>query len=501
MKKIYADVQSLVKDKKILKVSDIPVWPIDEKKFKGFYNEVLFNYESLVSSQNKIIKDLALSDFRFLMDLINYIHYLSAYTIAKKTFKPINFKKVINAQEKKLWINSYKIKKKSENYSFLKIKKFLKNYLYSNKNKKKVLVFGSKTENLEQFIYKNKEKPIFDYYKLFFSDNKSSFIQEKINIKNIDFFFKKIEKATKKNFGISVDLTQIKLNWKKKFFYLMEDYLQVINSKYIKNFKKIYFTDDMQTNHRLMSSAAQSLGIETYRLDHGNNFYFKENRLNKFFISSYRYHICENKNSLRSLNKVIKVNKNLLKSSKIIIQNILLKKKIKKKMSKNIKTVMLLGFPMTTNRYMGPEDLFWNNELILELQILKVLKKNGYKVLYKIHPSITGWEHVLNKYVDEIIYEKFEDCWNKADLFIFTNIGSTTFAYSLSTNIPVILFDNKNNTNWNKGVLKYIKKRCHLIDYKRNNLTQKFNTKKLLYKVKNIKRVRNNMILDNFLEF
>ena len=37
----------------------------------------------------------------------------------------------------------------------------------------------------------------------------------------------------------------------------------------------------------------------------------------------------------------------------------------------------------------------------------------------------------------------------KSRFVIFTNIGSTTFTYALSTNIPIILFENKKNENWN----------------------------------------------------
>lgn len=502
MKKIYANIQSLTKNKKNFNIPTFPNWPINEISFKKFYNDVLSGYEYLIKSQKKPVRDLILSDFRFLMDLINFIHYFCAFSQAKKNnLQPVNFKKVINSYKNKLLANTNEIKKKSENQNFLKVKKLIKNTLYSNNNKKKVLVFGSRTENLEKFIKRNNEKPIFDYFKLFFSKNYTNYETNIILIKDINLFFSKIEKSAKKNLKTNIDLSKIKSNWLKKISNLKKDYLNVINSHYIKNFKKIYFTDDVQVNHRLISSAAQSIGIDTYRFDHGNNFYFKENKLNKFFLSNYKFNVCENKNSFKVLREICKNDKDFLKSSNIIFQKISFRKKIKKNLNKNINKIMVVGFPMTTNRYMGSEDLFWQNEFLLELEIFKSLKQKGYKILYKIHPSVVGWENFLKQYVDEIIYENFEKSWQKADLFIFSHIGSTTFAYALSTNIPIILFDNKQNASWNKGVLKYIQKRCSLIDYKRENLSTYFSKRELLHRIKIIKSVKNNLILNNSLRF
>jgi len=162
---------------------------------------------------------------------------------------------------------------------------------------------------------------------------------------------------------------------------------------------------------------------------------------------------------------------------------------------------MLVGFPMTTYRYLGSEDLFWYNEFFLELEILKVLKLKGYKVLYKIHPSTLGWEFVFKDYVDEIIYDNFENCWNKSDLLIFSNIGSTTFTYSLSTNIPIVLFENKYNSKWNNGVFKYIKKRCVLINYSQKKKTSNFNKKEFLDKISSIKKVCNKFQLNENTSF
>ena len=328
MNKIYADIQSLVKNKKNYIASKISDWPINEIKFKKFYTDVLSNYENLIKAQKKTTGELLLSDFKFLMNLIDYVHYFSVFLKSKENLiKVVNFKKVISKQRNKLFANIHDQKKFQENHSILKIKKMLKNYFYANNNKRKVLVFGSKTKNLERFIKRKQERPIYNYQQLFFSKKNLNKKTKKIFIKNIDYFFLKVEKSAKNYFKVNIDLKDIKFDWIKKISKLNDDYLYVVNSPYIKSFSKIYFTDDVQVNHRLISSAAQSIGVDTYKFDHGNNSYFKENKLNKFFLSNYKYHVCENKNSFELLKKIYKNNKDFLGSSNILFQNIPFKKK------------------------------------------------------------------------------------------------------------------------------------------------------------------------------
>ena len=89
----------------------------------------------------------------------------------------------------------------------------------------------------------------------------------------------------------------------------------------------------------------------------------------------------------------------------------------------------------------------------------------------------------------------------KADLFIFTNIGSTTFTYALSTNIPIILFENKKNENWNTCVYRYIKKRCALICYDKDKNLKDFSEKSFLQKISKTKPVSNNLVLNDKIIF
>ena len=112
MNKIYADIQSLVKNKKNYIASKISDWPINEIKFKKFYTDVLSNYETLIKAQKKTTGELLLSDFKFLMNLIDYVHYFSVFLKSKENLiKVVNFKKVISKQRNKLFANIHDQKK------------------------------------------------------------------------------------------------------------------------------------------------------------------------------------------------------------------------------------------------------------------------------------------------------------------------------------------------------------------------------------------------------
>ena len=75
------------------------------------------------------------------------------------------------------------------------------------------------------------------------------------------------------------------------------------------------------------------------------------------------------------MNQIYKKNKIFLKNSNVKFQNIPFKKKFKKKFNIKNKTVMLIGFPMTTYRYLGSEDLFWHNEFLFRAPNFKIIKE------------------------------------------------------------------------------------------------------------------------------
>ena len=130
--------------------------------------------------------------------------------------------------------------------------------------------------------------------------------------------------------------------------------------------------------------------------------------------------------------------------------------------NKKIKTVMLMGFPMSCQRRVGEKGLFFLSKISTEYEILVFLKKIGLNVLYKAHPDRREEvEGVFDKVADRVIYDTFEKSWEMADAFIFTYTSTTTFAYALETDRKIILVD----VDTNKTDKELRKKLGEIVDY------------------------------------
>ena len=103
---------------------------------------------------------------------------------------------------------------------------------------------------------------------------------------------------------------------------------------------------------------------------------------------------------------------------------------------------MLMGFPMSCQRRVGESGLFFLSKIDIEFNILTMLKESGLNVLYKAHPDrkdeVDGF---FNSVANEVVYDKFENSWERADAFIFTYTSTTTFPFALTTDRKVVLID------------------------------------------------------------
>ncbi len=134
------------------------------------------------------------------------------------------------------------------------------------------------------------------------------------------------------------------------------------------------------------------------------------------------------------------------------------------KLPEQVKTVMLVGFPMSAIRSVIKMPVnFYYYYVSLELHILRLLKENGYRILYKIHPERMGAiEEIVGPHCDEIVSKPFEETWEMADAFIVTKSASTTFGFSLCTNRRILLFDHERSA-WNPEHYELLKRRCQII--------------------------------------
>ena len=150
-----------------------------------------------------------------------------------------------------------------------------------------------------------------------------------------------------------------------------------------------------------------------------------------------------------------------------------------------------MGWPMNSRIYCQHAGYFFYNKLNFEIELIEILKKNGFYVVYKPHPErIEGICKFFKNLVDEIVYEKFdnEKVQDKADAYIFSYMGSSAMAHALCTNKQVFLLDHITK-NFHKEHLKTLKKRVNIIDCRFTNkyqLDEKKIISKINYPIKNI---------------
>ncbi len=128
-----------------------------------------------------------------------------------------------------------------------------------------------------------------------------------------------------------------------------------------------------------------------------------------------------------------------------------------------VRSIMLMGYPMNVSRYFGyPGDWFYY-QLDLELRLAEELRSCGFKVIYKMHPERRDEaEGVFDSVCNDILVEPFEEVWREGDAYMFGCVSSTTFGYALCLNRPVVVLDIK-NTPWNQEAYSLLKKRCEMV--------------------------------------
>jgi len=99
-----------------------------------------------------------------------------------------------------------------------------------------------------------------------------------------------------------------------------------------------------------------------------------------------------------------------------------------------------------------------------QLEIVKLLKDNGYYVIYKPRPeTLTEIEGIFETYADEVLTDRLEDVCHYADCLLFSSPYSTTFGFSLLTNKPIVLINVK-GYYWYPRAFGLIKKRCSVVE-------------------------------------
>ena len=247
---------------------------------------------------------------------------------------------------------------------------------------------------------------------------------------------------------LDVDFEQITEAWSTR---ALEAYLLYTRFKSFVKSSELLITEISKPIGKLITVSYQSSGCQVYCFHHGNDvvatiqsqaFSMNISQCNKFvtptsgIASRHKKHYSNVNRISSSCTEFLSVNSR--KMYDLYLNN------TNNSINKHVETVMLIGYPFNTNRYVGGRGLFFYQQVDLEYRLISLLKSENKRVIYKAHPErLKEIEGVFDTVVDEIIVEPFEGVWNKADLLLFTYSSTTTFGYALTTNIPIILLDSE----------------------------------------------------------
>jgi len=487
------------------KWQDFFYWPISDEVYFDLLDNLWDNFDELSESASPIMRDILLADSKFISFIATYIHYQAVKSICEKDKKQIIFSELIEGYINPEWgeitkvnlINDTNIEKFT-----LQFKRFIKRIALNRDltifdqftglfNKADAWSLGSNSKSKSAYLKKNKLYCDHHYVTTLIDRNFS-----KVNEVNLDSieklitnYLNKVSKYCEKFNSLTLPIEEIKDCWLSRLNYMMRIYTYIQNKKYVP--KYLILTEVARPSHKVIALALQSKGCKVIGFSHGNslgNIKRRETAYNEYLHCNI--FVCPTKKSA-SLRKIEFLINNLSTDRDTQFQSIdlpLYKDIHELNQNDDLvefpKNIMVIGYPMTTMRYQYCVGDFFYFQLDLEIQIIKFLKKNGFRVIYKAHPSTADKLSLLFKdLVDEFLTEPFEKVYHLADALFFGNANTTTFGFAVNTNKPIYLFDIE-GIRWNDGVNELLQKRCEMISAsfnKRNRI--QFNQDDILKKL------------------
>ena len=447
-------------------------WPVNEKLFWKLVNFLSKKYINKVKLLKGKSYNIAVIELSYINLLINIFHYNYVINYAKKKkyellysdssyrFLQPNWKDIANFYENYSYSDN-KLKKKIKQFikliyfnKHLNIKKVISNIF----NEKKNLSIGSFDINKKDYINK-KEKFFFhvDWIDLIQNSKSKSITEEQYDEDDKYNLIEIVINSLKKNKELNIFLKGLSV---KKIIETSRKRINSISLLYEKLLRtnaphEILITQPGNPFHKILSSAFLQRNIKVINFSHGNDLGIVNQKWAQTYLcaqtGNYGFEtndICNTfKKSAATLPlskkeqvNFFSINNNIgLKRDNIYFSNLLTKK---------IKKIMLMGYPMNSNRYTGDSYCFFHYKLKLEIYILRKLKEAGYYTIYKTHPDrLLELGSILKKEADECIGEKFEKVWEKADALTFTYVTTSSFGFALTTPLPILMIDNK-YTDW-----------------------------------------------------
>jgi hypothetical protein len=461
---IFGDSSS-IRDKGLYCLHEKYFWPVSENDFSEFYKFMYYEYIKIVKDENNVeINDIAAVEFSFISQLLQIFHY--NYVREYSSIHNIEF--LVGKESKELidpnWDNIRHyyskltfphgkviriIRRLIRNIVFNKSLPFMQ-IIYGLFSKPNFVSIGSMNQVKKDFIiqqdkfYNHVDWPDLLDVGNTFSDKKIYEFRELFVNNIIDPYLAKLREHN--SFFIkNIDFNKIRNTWSERIFDAYSLYSSLKKSAIS---TEILITEMSKPLNKLITVAYQKTDCEVYCFHHGHNAAFKINELG-FSINiahcrnlivptngiktRYQKHYSNVNRITNTCTKFISVNSKKMYDTYLNnITNVVDK----------VDTIMIIGYPCHCNRYINSKGLFFKQQIDLEYQIISILRSQNKRIIYKAHPDrLAEVKGIFDDLVDNIITDSFENVWQEADLLIFTYSETTTFGYSLITNIPIILLD------------------------------------------------------------
>lgn len=455
-------------------------WPVPDSEWLYLNDYAFDRFDIALASLSRTDRDLLLTDFGFLNLYLGHLHLLRVIQCATTSGKKIIGSDPYLSVD---WRGQGKI------YEALPKRQMPQRLRYLTKNiilnrrfglrclttwfsraSGQAMVLGSRSVLMAEYLKQHEELVSFRYpgeivkacppLKILASQAAQSIVWE-------------IAKEAQAMWKLEVNFQDIADAWAKRLSFLAGLCDQITRSYSFP--KTVYASNVAQPFIKLICLAARQQGTEAIGFSHGHNVaatigrpfcYVEPPQFNRFVYPTEA--AATNATENYSLSKI----KNYYPVDFVSAQSTFYSQLIDRISAKPpptiISTIMLMGFPLNAYHYLGNIACFSQFHLELGLRVIEFLKKRGYRVIYKGHPDRKSEAlGVFDGIADEVLFDPFEKNWHKADAFLFTYPGTTTFGFALCCNRPIILLDHIDR-QWNKTAFNLLAKRCRIVPCKQD---------------------------------
>jgi hypothetical protein len=456
-------------------------WPISEEEYLRLGRFLYGAFDELYERLDSAARDVILSDIPFLLFLTMHVHAMAVKMYCQKEgveliIGPLS--KVYYSPDLEDLALDHRMSIRKSNWS-LQLKRDIKNIKFNSHlsltkrlrglARADAIGLGSFSRLKSEYVRReglyveNTYVPIFLRGIQFSGRSLPSSL-----LSQMRYFLEKVDFFCRKEYGARLKTELLEECWAKRLSDLYSVYLYVLGRDSLP--EELLVTEAARPINRIVAHAYHEKGFRAVGFHHGNGMGdLRETFTSYIDTSSYEEFVCPTtrcaasfeyiyKQSAISRHKPVRflsIETNYYKDLWTQFQKLPFPKKIRR--------VMLMGFPMNADRYLGVPGYFFAPQVALELRLVRILKNHGFEVLYKIHPdrkqeAFDIFEPICNR----VISQSFEQTWQEADAFVFKYIGSTTFGFALCTNRPIFLLDLEKEY-WLPEHYTLLRKRCHMI--------------------------------------